>query len=173
MSRRASIFGTGAPGGAVEYRGDLTPPVASYASSAAASPMFSRLRIPSSLATIGSMVVNRTPRNVGIRSFYVHGAVDMVQAMPYPASAGVGGVTSSAFQRKLVQLMDWQINPGWAEAGRPRNLGLSTRVPQLQTNVTGGPGRSSQDQRPLFNRVQTVQRANVVVKAYPTRGARG
>lgn len=173
MSRRASIFGTGTPGGAVEYRGDLTPPNTSYASALPHQPLTSRLYNPSTTATTRSAVVVRAPRRGGMRSFYSHGAVPMPNALPHPGASGVGNVESSAFQPYNIQLMDWQINPSWYEAGYPRNLALSTRVPQLQTNVTGGPGRSSSDQRPLFTRVQTVRRATVSVRSYPTRSANG
>lgn len=173
MSRRASMFGTGSSGGVVEYKGDLTPPNTSYASALPNQPLASRLYNPASTAWTRSAVVTRAPRRGGMRSFYSHGAVTMPEALPMPGAGGVGGVRSSAFQTQNVQLMDWQINPSWGEAGRPRNLGYSTRVPQLQTNVTGGPGRSSSDQRPLFTRVQTVSRAQVSVRSYPTRSARG
>lgn len=172
MSRRASMFGNGAPGGAVEYRGDLTPPVTSYASSRPGMPMTSRLFVPASTNRTNSAVVVRQPRRGRMRSFYVHGAVPMPGALPYPGAAGVGEVQRSLFQRFLIQLMDWQINASWAEAGRPRNLGLSTRVPQLETNVTGGTGQSSMDQRPLFTRVQQVGRARATVNTYPTKGTR-
>ena len=171
MSRRASMFGTGATGGAVEYRGDLVAPTTTYASAAPYTPLTSRLHNPASTNRTNSAVVNRQLRRGGILSFYVHGGVDMQGALPYPGAAGVGQVQSSRFQRWLVQLMDWQINPSWYEAGYPRNLALSTRVPQLETNVTGGPGKSSSDQRPLFTQVQTVKRANVVVRSYPTRSS--
>jgi hypothetical protein len=170
MSRRATIFGAGSPGGTIDYRGDVTPPVTSYASAADRTPMLARLGLTSSTIRTRSSVVNRMDRRGGMRFFYVHGGIDMPNALPHPGP-GVGGVNSSAFQPTLVQLMDWQINPRWFEAGYPRNLGLSTRVPQLQTNITGGPGRSRQTQRPLFTKVQQVQRARGVVRTYPTRAA--
>lgn len=172
MSNRATIFGTGTPGGSVEYHGDITPPVTSYASSLPRTPLATRLNNPSSTNVTGSAVVARQPRRGGHMFFYSHGAVVMPNALPHPGAGGVGGVESSAFQPYNIQLMDWQINRSWYEAGYPRNLGLSTRVPQLQTNVTGGPGRSRSVQRPLFTQVQTVPRASVRVRSYPTKGTR-
>lgn len=166
------MFGGGAPGTPVEYRGDVKPPVESYASALRYTPLTSRLYNPQTTNRSSSAVVDRHPRRGGMLSFYVTGAVRMPDALPYPGADGVGEVNRSAFQPYLAQLTDWHINRAWAEAGRPRNLGLSTRVPQLETNVTGGPGRSSQDQRPLFTRVQTVERARVTVRSYPTRSAR-
>lgn len=171
MSRRANMFGAGQPGGTVEYRGDLTPPVTSYASTLPATPLASRLSVPSTTAATRSAVVVRAPRRNGNNFFYSHGAVQMPEALPAPGARGVGAVASSAFQRDNVQLMDWQINASWGAAGRPRNLGYSTRVPQLQTNVTGGPGKSSSTQRPLFTRVQTVQRAQAKVGRFKTRSS--
>jgi len=165
------MFGGGANGGEVEYRGDLTPPVASYASAAPYSPMTSRLYTPASENVTNSAVVARMPRRGGHVFFYSHGAVRMPNALPGNGATGPGGVNSSAFQPDNVQLMDWQINRAWAEAGRPRNLGLSTRVPQLRTNQTGGPGKSSSVQRPLFTRVQVVPRTRAVVRTYGTRSA--
>lgn len=173
MSKRASIFGTGAPGGNVEYRGDLPAPVATYAASAPSTPLMSRLFNPASTNRTGSAVVNRQDRRGGHHFFYVHGAVTMPGPLPAPGAGQVGGVQSSAYQRQLVQLMDWQVNTSWYESGYPRNLGYSTRVPQLQTNQTGGPGKSSSDQRPLFTRVQQVGRARAVVRTYPTRSGTG
>lgn len=171
MSLRATKFGTGAPGGQIEYHGDLTPPVSSYAASAAKSPLISTLLVPASTVVSGAAVVNRQPRRGGHRFFYSHGAVPMPPALP-GSGPGIGGVFSSLFQRFNIQLMDWQINTSWYESGYPRNLAWSTRVPQLQTNVTGGPGKSQQTQRPLFTRVQTVPRATVRVRSYPTKAAK-
>jgi hypothetical protein len=126
---------------------------------------------PASTNRTRSAVVDRSPRRGDIAYFYVHGAVTQPNALPGQGATGPGGVNSSGFQNQLVQLMDWQINRGWYEAGFPRNLGLSTRVPQLQTNVTGGPGMSSSTQRPLFTKVQKVRRAGVKVNTYQTRSA--
>lgn len=167
MSLRATKFGVGAPGGAVDYRGDLPAPVTTYAG-AYRDAATSHLRVPASTVVSGSAVVMRAPRRNGHAFFYSHGGVPMALPLARPG-VGAGGVESSQFQRTNVQLMDWQINSSWHEAGYPRNLGLSTRVPQPTTNQTGGPGRSQMVQRPLFTRVQSVPRARVLVRAYPTR----
>lgn len=172
MSIRSSLFGRGAPGGAVEYRGDLVAPITSYASTTPHSALTSRLGIQSSTNVNGSAVVNRQEQRGGIRSFYSHGGYRMPNALPFAGNTATGGVNRSAFQQTNIQLMDWQINPSWHQAGYPRNLALSTRVSQLQTNVNGAPGASSQDPRPLFTRVQTVERARIIVQSYKTRGAR-
>src|SRR5512147_1892368 len=122
MSFRSTLFGSGAPGGNVEYRGDLTAPITTYASAVPGMPMTSRLYVPATRNITNSAVVTRAPRRGGMRSFYSHGAVPMPNALPRPGATGVGNVQSSAFQPYNVQLMDWQINPSWHEAGYPRNL---------------------------------------------------
>jgi len=172
MSRRASMFGGGSVGGAVEYRGDLPAPVTTYASTLPKTPLMSMSRIPQTPVRAGAPFVDRHPRRGGHTFFYSHGGVRMQNALPYQGAAGIGSVNSSEFQSYNVQLMDWQINRTWHESGYPRNLAYSTRVPQLETNQTGGPGRSQQTQRFLYNRVQSVQRARVQVRTYATRGSR-
>lgn len=172
MSTRSSVFGGGRPGGVIEYRGDLPAPDSTYASALPATPLASRLTVPATTNRTGSAVVDRRVRRGGHHFFYSHGAVPMPNALPGQGAAQIGGVNSSAFQPYNVALMDWQINTSWYESGYPRNLGLSTRVPQLQTNVTGAPGKSRQQPRPLFTRVQTVERARVVVRTYQTQGAK-
>lgn len=167
MSIRSSRMSGGRQGGTVEYFGDLVPPVTSYAGAYRDS-ITSSLVVPSSTNVTGSAVVARAPRRNGHAFFYSHGGVPMDMPLARPG-VGAGGVESSRFQPINVQLMDWQINASWHEAGYPRNLGLATRVPQPMTNRTGGPGRSEMGQRPLFTRVQNVPRARVLVRSYPTR----
>lgn len=169
MSLRASKFGSGGVGGQVEYPGDLTPPTRSYAASAPSTPLMSRLFNPPSINRTRSAVVNRQERRGGMQYFYSHGAIPM----PVPAATratGPGQVPSSAFQRMNNALVMWDINPAWGEAGYPQNQGWSTRVPQLETNITGGPGTSQQTARPEYTRVQAVPRSRVTVRTYPTRG---
>jgi hypothetical protein len=166
------MFGGGQPGGRIEYRGDLPAPVTTYASALPTTPLTSRQYNPPSTNRTKSAVVDRKPRRGGHMFFYSHGAVPMLTPIREDSNSQ-GLVPISMFQRFNIALMDWQKNLSWYESGYPRNLGLSTRVPQLQTNVTGGPGRSSMDQRPLFTKVQTVQRARIKVSAYQTVAARG
>ena len=165
------MFGRGGLGGRVEYKGDLVAPVTSYASALPNSPLTSRRYNPPSTNRTRAAVVARAPRRGGHMFFYSHGAVPMPTPIDERGPGSQGTVPISQFQRYNVALMDWQKNLTWYESGYPRNLGLSTRVPQLQTNVTGGPGRSGMDQRPLFTKVQQVSRARVKVQAYQTTPA--
>lgn len=58
--------------------------------------------------------------------------------------------------------------------GGRHNLALSTRVDQLATRTSGGPGKSvmTQSQR-RFSRVQSIPRYSTMPKAYPTQGTAG
>jgi hypothetical protein len=170
VSIRSSIFGGGGVGGKVEYRGDVPAPVQSYASALPNQPLTSRLFTPGASAWTRSAVVSRSSRTDGLRMFYVHGATRQPVPLVRPG-VGAGGVESSAWQQNLVLLTDWCVNTAWLAAGYPRNFGWTFRGPQPQTNVTGGPGKSRQTQRPLLTRVQSVRRASVTVQTYPTRGA--
>lgn len=155
----------------VTWRGDLTPPVTSYASAVAKTPLLSQNRIAPTTNRTNSAVVQRRPRREGLKYFYSYGTVPMPLAgVPRP---GAGGVFSSSFQPLLTTLHDWVTNTAWFAAGYPRNLGLSTRVSQLQTKRTGGPTDASMDAKPIFPKVQRVQRYSVTPSYYPTRSANG
>jgi len=169
-------MGNGMPSGRyaglVSYQGDLVPPVTSYASAAPYTPMVSVNYTPPTTAWTQSAVVNRVPRRGGLRYFYSHGAIRMpAWRVPYPGGAD-GRVNSSAFQPDLVQLDTWSQHDRWFEAGYPRNLGYSFRVPQLKTQVTGGQGPGRMAQRPLFPRVQRVPRYSTTAPTYATRSAK-
>lgn len=175
MATRTSARGNAMPGGPVQYPGDLTPPVTSYAYPMSNTSIGRRLRIPGSTVSTGSAVVSRAMRRGGPRGghqyYYSYGPMRM--RTPFTGSAGFGQTHyRSGFQPVNDVLLDWQINPSWAEAGYPANLGLSHRQAQLPTNASGGPGPATMAQRPLFNGVQQVPRARVQIRAYPTRGGR-
>lgn len=168
--RNGPTVGNVANPGEVSYRGDLVPPVTSYASAAANLPMRTRLTVPASTNRTGSPVVSRADRRDGLRYYYSHGGIQMpVNGVPRP---GAGGVLSSAHQTVLVQLHDWVTNNAWFAAGYPRNMGYSFRAQQLQTKATGGPTSAAMQQKPVFARVQRVPRYSVVPNRYPTRAAR-
>lgn len=165
------IFRDARPSSTIQSKYDVPPPVTSYASSVARTPLLSQNNIPASTNRTGSAVVNRRPTRNGQQFFYSHGAVPM---LPPIDAVGKGGVISSRFQMMNVQLMDWQKNTSWRQAGYPRNLGYVTRVATIDTNVTGGPGTTSQmASAPLFTKVQRVPRYQAIPQAYKTRSANG
>lgn len=173
MSKRSTARGGGAPGGPVEYPGDLTPPIASYAGGPMhGSSIGRKLRIPGSRVDTNSGVVSSKFRRGGARGgqvyFYSYGPLRM--RTPLMGPPGYGSVVRSGFQQYNNQLIDWQLNPSWAETGYPANLGLSHRQPQLPTNASGGPSPSTMGQRPLFTGVQQVPRPRVQIRTYNTRG---
>lgn len=158
----------GRPSGSIQSKYDVPPPVTTYAYSAAKTPLHASLNIPPSTNRSGSAVVNRRPLRNGLQFFYSHGAVSMDVPL---AAVAEGGVNSSRFQTVNVQLMDWQNNTSWHQAGYPRNLGWVTRVAQVDTKSSGGPTNATMEAKPAFNRVQRVPRYQAIPKAYPTRSA--
>lgn len=171
MWRRSGGVGmpTGKRAGLVSYEGDLPSPVTSYASNQRTSPVTSVNIVPATNAWTASSVVNRIPRRKGLRYSYGYGTVDM--PAPYP-SGGNRGVNSSSFQRYNSQLTAYSQNDAWFEAGYPSNLGLTFKVPQLQTQKTGGSGPGQMASRPLFTRVQRVRRYTTLTPQYKTQAAK-
>lgn len=156
--------------GSITWEGDLVPPVTTYASARPYGAPSARLNIRPSTNRTNSAVVDRRPRRNGLRYFYAHGSTVMpVGGVPRP---GPGGVLSSAFQRILVHLTDWSQNDALFAAGYPRNLGLSFRVAQLNTQVSGGSGPGAMEARPLFPKIQRVPRYSTDPRYYPTRATR-
>ncbi len=156
--------------GQITWEGDLVPPVTSYSASLRASPMMTSLQVPASTNRYRSAVVDRHRRLTGLRFWYAHGAVWMSNTNPRPAS---NGVQSTAFQRFWVNLFDWTQNLSWYSAGYPRNTGLTFRMPQPETNKTGGPSDGRMQPAPVFTRVQRVPRYSAVPRSYPTTSSNG
>lgn len=167
---RSPYISDARPSSTIQSKYDVIPPVTSYAASALRTPLISQNNIPPSTNRSGAPVVNRKDRRNGQQFFYSHGAVPMLPPIDQVAK---GGVNTSRFQTSNVQLMDWQKNLSWFEAGFPRNLGWVTRVSILDTKASGGPGNSTMDSRPLFHRVQRVPRYQALPATYNTRSSNG
>lgn len=91
-------------------------------------------------------------------------------------------VTSSHFQQWLIgPQVDYILDNDWYIAypaatvmfGGDRNLALSTRVDQLPTRTTGGPGPAAMGPAPRFKKVQQVPRYSTIPAQYPTQSAQG
>jgi|SRR5215475_11964655 len=91
-------------------------------------------------------------------------------------------VESSKFQAQLIgPHVNYVLNAGWYIAypaatvmnGGRRNQALSTRVDQLVTRTSGGPGPATMRQAPRFKAVQTVPRYSTMPPSYPTASTRG
>lgn len=92
-------------------------------------------------------------------------------------------VYSSEFQEWLIGPQDnYSLYACLYRAGYPaatisygtnRNLGLSTRVDQVVTRSTGGPGPAAMGPSPWFKSVQTVPRYSTMPNMYPTQSSPG
>lgn len=90
---------------------------------------------------------------------------------------------SSKFQPDLVgPQVDYVLNACLYRAGYPaasvmngglRNQALSTRVDQLVTRTSGGPGAATMLPAPRFRKVQTIPRYATMPQQYPTQSAQG
>jgi hypothetical protein len=162
----------GRPSDTVISTYDVPPPVTTYAASVLKTALWSAVGRTYSTNKTNSAVVNRRPRMKGILPYYAHGAVIMpTLGVPTP---GNGGVANSRYQTFLVQLHTWQQNLAWFAAGYPQNLGYSTRVGVINTQVTGsGATNATMASRPLFPRIQRVPRYDVRPPRYDTRSANG
>jgi hypothetical protein len=85
-------------------------------------------------------------------------------------------VYSSKFQDWLVgPIVNYVLN-GFlyrAAGGYPMNLGLSTRVDQLATRSTGGPGPASMLPAPRFRRAPVVPKYSTAPQTYPLESSPG
>ena len=89
-------------------------------------------------------------------------------------------VPSSQFQKWLIgPQINYILNACLFRAGFPaatislgtdRNMGLSERVPQIPTRISGGPGPATMLPAPRFKKVQQVPRYSTFPCMYPTQG---
>lgn len=123
-------------------------------------------------------IVNRANRRNGTIS--TSGTEDFPEITPqYPPY-----VESSKFQPKLLgPLVNYVLNACLYRAGYPaasvmngglHNLALSTRVDQLPTRISGGPGPAAMttSQR-RFQRVQNIPRFSTMPQQYKTQSTSG
>lgn len=91
-------------------------------------------------------------------------------------------VRSSNFSKWLIgPQVNYIMNDDWYIAypaatvmfGGDRNLALSSRVDQLPTRTSGGPGPSTMRPAPRFTKVQQVPRYSVIPSQYPTQSTQG
>lgn len=157
--------------GTVEYGGDITPPVASYAGSYQSTAIGSRgFSQGSSSAWTRSPVVQRRNRQNDLLYVYSHGGAVQSTRVPFPGGSD-GMVRSSLYQTVLVRLNTFTENMGWFAAGYPRNLGWSFRVPAIKTNPTGGPTPSRMTSQQVLTKVQQVPRYSTVPRFFATKSA--
>lgn len=161
------------------YNAQMEPPATAYV--LASSPLMSNLAAPKSKVWTWAPFVSHRWRRNGHRFAWSWGGIDMYRFTGPPKSGPSSGqVNSTAFQKTLVQLHDWQTNDNWyicypaatVMFGSEHNLGLSFRTQQLDTQITGGSWPARMTPRNRYTKVQRVPRYNSTPQAYQTKGAR-
>lgn len=168
------------------YNAEPTIPATNYAD--APSSLRDTMGIPKSkISNRDSAIVSRMPRLLGLVFNWSWGGNDQYQnsaSLPQPRGGLTGLVASSAFQRVLVQLHDWQTNRRWYIAypmtGGVFNLGNpirgtypTFRTQQINANTSGGVGKGRMQPRPRFTAVQRVPKYNASPRYYNTRSGFG
>lgn len=157
------------------FYGEMPMPATQFATSVTA---LQSLDDAPSVATAMSnaSVVQRTNRRNGMV------ATGGLQEYETPTPQMNNPVYTSKFQPELIgPHVNYYQNNGWYIAypaasvmqGGMRNQMLSTRVDQLTTRTTGGPGPGSMRQAPRFKAVQTIPRYSTMPPSYPTSSANG
>jgi hypothetical protein len=158
-----------------EFYGNMPMPATQYATSVTS---LSSLDIVPGVRTIASnaSVVDRHLRRDGL--VYTAGRQSRKSLTPQQNKP----VTSSNFEKWLLgPQVNYITNNDWYIAypaatvmfGGDHNLALSTRVDQLTTRTTGGPGPSAMGAAPRFSRVQQVPRYSTIPPMYPTQSTQG
>jgi hypothetical protein len=157
------------------FYGEMPMPATQYATTVTA---LTSLETVPSVRTVASnaSIVDRRSRRNGLQ--YTAGRMSRPNGLPETPKP----VRSSKFQKWLIgpqvnyiQNLDWYIVYPAATVmfGGDRNLALSTRVDQLATRTTGGPGPASMRPAPRFSRVQQVPRYSTVPRMFPTQTTQG
>jgi hypothetical protein len=157
------------------FYGELPMPATSFVTSTTA--VKSVDIVPSVGATTDAAIVDRSNRMNGYLA--TGGFSERDTGIPQMYNSPY----SSKFQPLTVGwIVNYVINACLYRAGYPaatvmnggrRNMALSTRVDQLVTRSSGGPGPAQMTSAPKFKRVQTVPRFSTMPQAYPTQGAPG
>jgi hypothetical protein len=114
-------------------------------------------------------LVNRMPRMLGIRWLYARGG----QIKPWFRMISTGAVESTKFQPVLSYQWSGEFNDAIYEAGYPRNLGYTFKVPTIPAAALGT-DRSQMLPRPRITRPIFSRRAYTSgVKPLPAVSAYG
>lgn len=115
--------------------------------------------------TNGAATVSSRPRTLGIRYLYARGA----HAMTWFRMVATGQVESSKFQGRSAWTWDGSFNDSIYQAGYPRNLGLSEKVPTIPPAALGIQPTQMLP-RPRFTRSVYTNRSFSTVKGVPAQG---
>jgi hypothetical protein len=157
------------------FYGELPMPATSFVTST------STLKSLDIVPSVGSATQNAVVKRANNMKGYIASAGFSDRYNPIPQM--YLSPYSSKFQPKTIgYLIDYVLNSFLYRAGgvpvgigRPGRVtpNLSTRVDQLVTRSTGGPGPSFMMPAPRFKKVQTVPRYSTMPQAYNTESAPG
>lgn len=99
-------------------------------------------------------MVNRNPRRLGIRTLFSYGG----QVRPLFRMIATGRVESSQFQKITRHMWSGEFNDAIYQAGYPRNLGTTIKVPTVSREALGAAPWQMQP-RPRITRTIFVNRA--------------
>ena|ERR1700744_5939067 len=124
--------------------------------------------IPNQRINQHDRLVNRYPRMLGVRWLYSRGG----QIKPWFRTIATGAVESTKFQPILSWSWSGEFNDAIYEAGYPRNLGYTFKVPSIPTQAMAAP-RERMLAAPRFTRSIFARRAYTSgVKPIPAVGVR-
>jgi hypothetical protein len=122
--------------------------------------------IPNQRISQHERLVNRYPRMLGIRWLYSRGG----QIKPWHRNIMSGGVESSKFQPVTAHTWEGEFNDAIYEAGYPRNLGYTFKVPTIPAPALGNQ-RDRMMPQPRITRSIFARRAYTSgVKPVPAQG---
>lgn len=122
--------------------------------------------IPNQRISQHERLVNRMPRMLGIRWLYSRGG----QVKPWFRMQATGVVESSKFQPITSHTWEGEFNDAIYEAGYPRNLGYTFKVPTYPATAVAQP-RDRMLAAPRFTRSIFARRAYTSgVKPLPAQG---
>jgi hypothetical protein len=127
---------------------------------------FFQATIPNQRIDQHNRLVNRKPRMLGIRWLYSRGG----QVKPWFRMQSTGAVESSKFQPITSHTWEGEFNDAIYEAGYPRNLGYTFKVPTYPAQAVAQP-RDRMMAAPRFTRSIFARRAYTSgVKPLPAVG---
>lgn len=114
------------------YQPIYAPPVTPQSSFiTTGSALSQNLELTASHADSSNGVVSRAPRTNGIRTLFSYGT----QILTTFRMIATGQVESTTFQPRLSHQWTGEFNDSIYQAGYPRNLGLTEKVPTVNRNI--------------------------------------
>jgi hypothetical protein len=158
-----------------QFYGEMPVPATQFATSVTA---LSSLEVIPSVRTVmaNASVVTRRDRRNGLQ--YIAGRQSRRNQLPQQPTP----VRSSRFEKWLIgPQVNYVLNDDWYIAypaatvmfGGDHNLALSTKVDQLPTRTSGGPGPATMTAAPWLRKVQAIPRYSTMPPFYNTQTTQG